>query len=96
MRVLKSQPQRFSLTWNEDQMDVVGHEAVSNQGYPVQSEALDQQIEIDTAMGIAVKDRSSSVAALGDMVGQIETDHARQARHASDLHWPSDIAGQTA
>jgi hypothetical protein len=24
------------------------------------------------------------------MVGQIETDHASQARHASDLSWPSD------
>jgi hypothetical protein len=55
MRVFECQSQRFCFARSDDQMDVIGHETVANQGNRVQREALRQLVDKDAAMGVAVK-----------------------------------------
>jgi hypothetical protein len=60
---------------------MIGHQTIANQQYPVQFQALSQQIQINAAMGIVVENKPASIAALLHVVRKIQTDYASQTSH---------------
>jgi hypothetical protein len=42
-----------------------------------------QELEVDRPVGIRFEDQPPRVAALGDMVGDVDGDHTREASHQS-------------
>ena len=60
---------------------MVGHQTIANQQYPVQFQALSQQIQIDAAMGIVVENKPASISALRHVVRKIQTDYASQTSY---------------
>jgi hypothetical protein len=61
-------------TRHSDQVHVVGHEAVAQQRETVEVRILPQQLQIDKPVGIMNKNGLAGLAALGNMVGEID-DH---------------------
>jgi hypothetical protein len=57
---------------------VIGHQAVADQFYPVQGNALPQQIKINPAIGIAGKDKLPSIPTLGNVMRDPDCDHPGQ------------------
>jgi hypothetical protein len=68
--VLEGFGQSIGFEWNEHEMDVVGHQAVAEQGYVAALDVLSQRFEVDVTVRIAVEDESACVAALGNMMGK--------------------------
>ena len=50
-------------------MNVIGHQAIADQFYPLSLEALLQQIEIDAPLTITFEDEAPRVAPLSDVMG---------------------------
>jgi hypothetical protein len=50
---------------NRDEMHVIGHQAIAEQGKAMQLGIAPEQVEIDKPVGIAGKDDLPGVAALG-------------------------------
>ena len=52
MSVLESQSQRVCFARNHDQVNVIGHEAVADQGKLMQSSIISEKVKIDEPFGI--------------------------------------------
>ena len=65
LSVLQRQPQTIGIVGHRDQVYMVGHQAVADQFYPVQGNALLQKIQIDPAIRVAGKDKLPSIPTLG-------------------------------
>jgi hypothetical protein len=72
---------------------MVGHQAVADQVYPVQGNALPQQTQIDFAIGVAGKDELARIPPLGNVVRYPNSDHPGQTRHTPYLMTPGRSAG---
>jgi hypothetical protein len=86
LSVLQRQPQTIGLVGQRDQVYMIGHQAVADQFYPVQGNALPQQIQIDAAIGVAGKDKLPCIPTLGNVMRYPNRDHPGQTRHASYLN----------
>ncbi len=64
-----------------DEVDVVGHEAVSQYADPVFGALLAQEIEVGNAVGVYEEHVLSVVPTLGDVVGQSGQDDSRVSWH---------------
>jgi hypothetical protein len=53
----------IGLRWDGDKVDMVRHQAVADQCYPVQFRALPKQIEIDFSIRFVLQDKALRVAA---------------------------------
>ena len=67
--VLERLGQSIVFAWNQYEMDVIGHQAIAEQGYVAALDVLSQQFEIGVTVRIAVEDESACVAALGNTMG---------------------------
>ena len=85
MRVLESFRQGGGRTRHSDQVHVVGHQAVNQQCETAEVGVLPQQLQIDEPVGIMNKNGLAGVAALGNMVGEINDHHSRQASHRENV-----------
>ena len=65
-------------------MNVVGHQAISDERYSVDVHILLQQLKVNRSIGIAVQDEAPPVAALRDMMWDIHCDHSVES--AQDRH----------
>src|SRR5271156_2031857 len=83
--VLEGLGQSIGCEWNQHEMNVIGHQAVAEQGYVGALDVLSQQFEVDVTVHIAVEDESACVAALGNMMGTFSDDHPGQACHQEPL-----------
>jgi hypothetical protein len=70
---------------NHHQMNMVRHQTVADQCQAVQRNALSQQIEINLAISIGIKDVLPSVASLSHVVWHAGGNHTGQTRHAPNL-----------
>jgi hypothetical protein len=50
-------------------MNVIGHQAIADQFYPVSLDALLQQVEIDAQLSITFEDEAPRIAALRYVMG---------------------------
>lgn len=84
--------QTVGLVGNQHEMDVVGHQAIAEQGHVGALDVLLQQLEVDVAVRIILGDESACVAALGNMMGNFCNDHPGQAWHQEPLMKRSNFA----
>jgi hypothetical protein len=61
--------QTIDFVRNRDQVDMVRHEAISNEGDAVEDDVLAQQLEVDCSIGVAVQDEVPPVATLRTWCG---------------------------
>ena len=69
MYILQATRQSVLLVWDGNEMNVVGHQAIADQFYPLSLEALLQQIEIDAPLTITFEDEAPRIAPLSDVMG---------------------------
>jgi hypothetical protein len=69
---------------NEDQMDVVGHQALAPHRHAMFSAFHGQEIAIKLVIGVAEENRLAAIAALRDMMRQSGNDEAGDAGHTRD------------
>jgi hypothetical protein len=55
--------------WDGNEMNVIGHQAIADQFYPVSLDALLQQVEIDAPLSITFEDEAPRIAALRYVMG---------------------------
>jgi hypothetical protein len=83
MCLLQAARQSVLLVWDGYEMNVIGHEAIADQFYPVSLDALLQQIEVDAALSITFEDEATCVAALGYVMGNAWSYHTCEPNHSS-------------
>ena len=84
MSLLEDEGESFGGMRDDDQVDVIGHEAIAGNGKPMQSGVVTQQVEIDEAVGIAIENELPAITALRDVVGHIDGDYASKAGHRKE------------
>ena len=62
-------------------MNMVGHQAISDECYSVEVHILMQELKVNRSIGIAVQDETPPVAALRNMVWDIHCDHSVESAH---------------
>ena len=77
--------QAIGLLRNQDQMDVVGHQAIGPYFHARLAGLLGQEIAIDLVVPVLEEDRFTPVPTLGDVMGETGNDHASQARHDGNV-----------
>jgi hypothetical protein len=74
--------QTIDFVRNRDQVDMVRHEAISNEGDAVEDDVLAQQLEVDCSIGAAVQDEAPPVPTLCHMVWHVNGNHTSESSHA--------------
>jgi hypothetical protein len=64
-------------------MDVVGHQAIADQGHTVSLDAPMKQIEVNTFLGIPFQDEAPLIAALRDVMSNAWRNHPGESNHLS-------------
>ena len=72
-------------------MNMVGHQAISDERHSVEVHILVQELKVNRSIGIAVQDEAPPVAALREMVWDIHCDHSIESAH--DRHDNSSYFG---
>lgn len=85
MCLLKTAGKTIPRSRHRDEMDMIGHQAVADQLYTVTLDALKQQIEIDTALGVGFEDETLGVTALRNVMCDFESDDTCESHHFHDL-----------
>ena len=70
-------------------MDMIVHEAISDQSQPVEGEVLCEQPEVKFAADISDEHDLAIIAALCDMVNPTGQNQACEARHADNVSRPA-------
>jgi hypothetical protein len=63
-------------------VDMVRHEAISNEGDAVEDDVLAQQLEVDCSIGVAVQDEAPPVPTLRHMVWYVNGNYTSETSHA--------------
>jgi hypothetical protein len=79
--VLEGEEERICQLRNRDQMDVVRHEVVANQGEAMNATPAAQKVEADEAVGIGIEDDLTAIASLGDVVRRTDCNNASETGH---------------
>ena len=74
---------RLAGRWHQDQMDVVGHQAPSPDGYLPGTAMLTQQLDIKSVVVVTEEHRLAPIATLGDVVRHVRDDRARELGHGA-------------
>jgi hypothetical protein len=85
MRLLQNLCKRVALFGNHNKMDVVGHEAVSEQAQFVQSDIFSKEVEVDGALFVGRQKELACVPALRHVAGNINCGDTSQTRHSHKL-----------
>ena len=81
MGLLESQRQSISLRGKQDQMHVVGHQAVPEKRDLVKLQLLLQQLQINGFLGFRCKQKLPGIPALGNVVRHVSYCNTCQTRH---------------
>ena len=60
-------------------MDMVGHEAISDECHSVEVYVLPQQLKLDPSIGIAIQDEAPVVSTLGQVVWHINGNYPSES-----------------
>ena len=72
---------RLGPVRQQDEMDVIGHEAICEEVQPMEFGILLKQPEVNVSIGGCEEDVASFVPSLGDMMGALWHDHAGKPGH---------------
>jgi hypothetical protein len=81
-KVISSVPHRLVLR-HGNKVDVIGHQAITDQLDAVSLNALLAQIEVDRAFLVSLHDEASCIPALGDVMSNIQSNNACESHHFS-------------
>ena len=80
--LLQSLLQTIDFVRNRNQVDMVRHEAISNEGDAVEGDVLAQQIEVDCSIGFALEYEAPPIPTLRHMVWNVNGNHTSESSHA--------------
>jgi hypothetical protein len=83
MYLLQAARQSVLLLWDGNEMNVIGHQAIADQFYPVSLDTLLQQIEVDAPLSITLEDEAPRIAALSYVMGNVWSNHTSESNHLS-------------
>jgi hypothetical protein len=81
---------------NRDQVHVIRHETVTQQGESAKLRILPQQLKISGTVRIAGQNDLSRIPPLRNMMGNVDDHDARQSSHSmkiAEVTWPADNDG---
>jgi len=81
MDLLERRGERVGPLRDGDQVHVVRHEAVTEQGEAMQPASVPEELQVDEAGGVGFEDELARVAALGDVMRCVDRNRAGQAGH---------------
>jgi hypothetical protein len=81
MDLLECRGERVGPLRDGDQVHVVRHEAVAEQGEAMQPASVPEELQVDEAGGVGFEDEPARVAALGDVMWCVDRNRAGQAGH---------------
>jgi hypothetical protein len=91
MCIFQAACQGVLLVRDGNEMNVIGHQAIADQFYPVPLDALLQQIQVDAALSIAFENEATRIAALSYVMGNAWSYHTSESNHSSTcpgcIHW---------
>ncbi len=64
-----------------NQVDVVRHEAVAEEGEVMEPAVMPKQFQINEAAGVGLQDEAARIATLSDVMRRADCDNAGQASH---------------
>jgi hypothetical protein len=85
MYILQATRQSVPPVWDGNEMNVIGHQAIADQFYPVSLDALLQQGEIDATLSITFKDEAPRIASLRNVMGSTWSNHTSESNHSFTL-----------
>ncbi len=85
MGLLQCLCQTIDFVGYRDQVDMVRHEAMSNEGDAVEDDVLAQQLEVDCSVGVAVEDEAPPVPTLRHMVWYVTTTRVNRPMPGNDI-----------
>jgi hypothetical protein len=65
-------------------VNMVGHEAVSDEGHSVERRVFPQQLQVNRFISIAVGDEAPRISTLRDMTWNIQGDYSAESSHDGD------------
>ena len=83
MDILQATRQSVLPVGDGNEMNVIGHQAIANQFYPVSLDALLQQIEVDAPLSIPFEDEAPRIAALSYVMGNAWSNHSSESNQSS-------------
>jgi hypothetical protein len=83
MGILQTARQSVLLVWHGNEMNVIRHQAIADQLYPVSLDALPQQIEVDAPLSITFENEATRIAALSYVMGNAWSNHTSESNHSS-------------
>jgi len=81
VRLLERATERIRPLGDDNQVDVVGHQAVARQGESVETAMPAEKVQIHEAVYIGFENDTAAVAPLGHVMRSIESDNACKACH---------------
>ena len=85
MRVFEGDRQGIATLRDRDHMNVVRHKAVSEDGNLMKGSVIPQQVEVHGAVGIAIQDEAARVAALRDVMRNVDGNDPGESTHTRNI-----------
>ena len=82
MSVFQCLRQPISRAWNGKQVNVIGHQAIANQGDFIEGQVFTQQLEVDRTISIAIQHEASPISTLRQMVWNICGHNSSESSHS--------------
>lgn len=77
--------QRVSPVRDGNQVDVIGHQAIAQQLHVMKLAVFGEQFQVEFPVSIREESSGAVIAALRDMLGHANGDHASDSRHLQDI-----------
>ena len=77
--------QRVRPVRDGNQVDVIGHQAVAQQLHVMKLAVFGEQFQVEFPVSIREESSGAVIAALRDMLGHANGDHASDSRHLQDI-----------
>jgi len=95
MRVLEGERKRFRSPRDDNQMHVVGHQAIADERETLELAVGPEEVKVDQAVGIGLEYELARVTALCDMIGRIGEKNTGKASHDENSRlWRRKISGK--
>ena len=81
MRLAERAPEPLGRARNQDQVDVIGHQAIAPHRDALAPARLAEEIAVERVVVVGEEHPLAPGAALGDLMGQVGDDETADARH---------------
>ena len=84
VRLLQRLCKSVRRTGDHNQMDVIGHQAVTDHGHSVKFSVFPQRRQVGRTIAIAIQDEAPVVPTLRQMVWHINGNHTSESSHSKE------------